>query len=796
MIRKLSHIRKMAVFDAFDWDASVRDANNRPIFFKPLNVIYGRNYSGKTTLSRILHALENGEISDKYTEPEFTVEFTDGSTVDQTSPTSHAHTVRVFNEDFVRSHLRSFFDDEQGIIAPFAVLGDENAELTAKLEAKEAELGSEQTPGSLLAVEAERQTASTAAQRAYQGAHDALEGQLRDKANTPRHGIKHNKVYGNANYDIRAIKKDIEAVRTKSYVSPTDKEVDALKALLDETTKPDIPESPALSLQYASIAKEAQALIERKIGVSEPIQDLLDNTLLQEWVRDGRKLHEGKRKTCGFCGNDLPAELWANLDKHFNEESEKLREEISALQRRIDEERGEALLSFDSGSFYSAYSEQAKALETKAKVAVDAYKKSLDAWRNALTERHKDIFKPGSILDVKDSSATLESLRTEYEQLRETANEYTTSLKAKQDDARVSLRRHTVAEFVLSIKYDDQTAKIAELEAEATKKKEELAAASTKVTQARQAAAALKAQMTDERNGAERVNGFLSHDFGHPSLSLVVLETEAEEGKQCRFEIHRDGARAYHLSEGERGLIAFCYFVARLDDVETSGTKPIIWIDDPASSLDDNHIFFIFGLMKSRIVQKEAFSQLFVSTHNLTLLKYLRRLSKHPNSRNKEHFLIQRQGKRSTIRRMPTHMAQFATEFHYLFHQIQQCAVADDGNEEDVDLYYSLGNNMRKFLEMYLFFKYPDGEEKLEAKLERFFGEDPVAARVTDRICNEYSHLRGLFERGTMPVDVPAMKQMAGFVLERIKESDPEQYASLLTSIGEPPEEKEVGNGK
>lgn len=103
MIKKLSHIRKMAVFDAFDWDASVRDANNRPIFFKPLNVIYGRNYSGKTTLSRILHALENGEISDKYTEPEFKVEFADGTTVDQTSPTSHAHTVRVFNEDFVRS---------------------------------------------------------------------------------------------------------------------------------------------------------------------------------------------------------------------------------------------------------------------------------------------------------------------------------------------------------------------------------------------------------------------------------------------------------------------------------------------------------------------------------------------------------------------------------------------------------------------------------------------------------------------------------------------------------------------
>ena len=33
--------------------------------------------------------------------------------------------------------------------------------------------------------------------------------------------------------------------------------------------------------------------------------------------------------------------------------------------------------------------------------------------------------------------------------------------------------------------------------------------------------------------------------------------------------------------------------MAKLDDVTTSGQKPIIWIDDPISSLDSNHIYFI-----------------------------------------------------------------------------------------------------------------------------------------------------------------------------------------------------------
>jgi len=115
--------------------------------------------------------------------------------------------------------------------------------------------------------------------------------------------------------------------------------------------------------------------------------------------------------------------------------------------------------------------------------------------------------------------------------------------------------------------------------------------------------------------------------------------------------------------------------------------------------------------------------------------------------------------------------------------------MADDASDPDVDAYYNLGNNIRKFLEMYLYFKYPDAKEDDGSKLQRFFGDDPVAASLTDRIENEYSHLKGLFERGTLPIDVPAMKKLAEFVLERMKDRDLDQYNSLLDSIGKSPPE-------
>jgi hypothetical protein len=68
--------------------------------------------------------------------------------------------------------------------------------------------------------------------------------------------------------------------------------------------------------------------------------------------------------------------------------------------------------------------------------------------------------------------------------------------------------------------------------------------------------------------------------------------------------------------------------------------------------------------------------------------------------------------------------------------------------------------------------------------LRLFFGEAKIPAVLTDRINNEYSHLCGVFERGSTPVEVPEMQTAARQIIERLKE-DNEQFSSLLKSIGE-----------
>lgn len=224
--------------------------------------------------------------------------------------------------------------------------------------------------------------------------------------------------------------------------------------------------------------------------------------------------------------------------------------------------------------------------------------------------------------------------------------------------------------------------------------------------------------------------------------------------------------------------------MAKLEDIDTKGVKPIIWIDDPISSLDSNHIFFIYSLINSEIVSKKEYEQLFISTHNLDFLKYLKRLPGALNKKEAQYFIIARENDKSRIKVMPRYLKDYVTEFNYLFHQIYICANADIDDDNQHVFYYNFANNARKFLEAFLFYKYPNAIEH-DDKLLRFFGDNQQASSMTDRINNEYSHLEGIFERSMIPIDVPEMKKVAAFVLDKIKEKDADQYEALLKSIDE-----------
>lgn len=807
-IKKIDSINNMAVFQDFRWASSVRDGANNIAEFKKINILYGRNYSGKTTLSRIFRALETGSISDKYNSPEFQLSFDGGGNVTQNSLNSHGQLVRVFNEDFVKDNLRFIVDDEQTINS-FAVLGEDNTKLEEEIVKHESELGSEEDGSGLLGDLLGAEEKFNEARNAHGNKLSELEGKLRDKANKAGTGIKHNKSFGDANYNVLKIKTDITVVTKDIYSPLTEEQVGKFHDLLREEPKPEITESSLLNLQYSAIASMAKELIKQKIQASDPIQELLNDAALATWVRTGREHHQGKRDKCAFCGSDLPPDLWKKLDKHFNRQSEDLRKALDNLLGTIERERARVpnLLKIKDSDFYSNFTSKLDSLAEQLSNQSDSYSASLDSVKEQIKKRKDDIFTPLEFDEPESFEDALNATRDSFEQLRNESNQFTASLSADQLKAREALRLHEVYTFINDIKYESECAVIDALN-EAMRKAEKVKNTSKeKVDDKRAKLNELKAQLKDESKGADRVNDYLNNFFGHKSLSLKAIE-ENQDGMSSgyRFEVTRNDEKAFHLSEGECSLIAFCYFMAKLEDVETKGNQPIIWIDDPISSLDANHIFFVYSLINAEIVtpekyedggenkERDRFKQLFISTHNLDFLKYLKRLPGALNKNKSQYLIVSRTDKFSDITLMPRYLKDYVTEFNYLFHQIYKCAYAQVECDENHDCYYNFGNNARKFLEAFLYYKYPNAVEK-DNKLKRFFGDDALAASLTDRINNEFSHLAGVFERSVLPIDVPEMKTTANFILRKIKENDPEQYAALLQSIGvaeEPIEEPQT----
>ena len=135
---------------------------------------------------------------------------------------------------------------------------------------------------------------------------------------------------------------------------------------------------------------------------------------------------------------------------------------------------------------------------------------------------------------------------------------------------------------------------------------------------------------------------------------------------------------------------------------------------------------------------------------------------------------------------MPEYLKKYQTEFIYLFHQLHKIKDANISDENDLT-FYNLGNNLRKFLEAYLFFKYPSTKStnNLKSRLYKFFGDDEASIILIYRIINEFSHLEEHMDRGMKPIDMPELQKSVRSVLEAIKRKDQDQYRSLRESIGE-----------
>ncbi|MBK7468102.1 MAG: AAA family ATPase [Saprospiraceae bacterium] len=501
---------------------------------------------------------------------------------------------------------------------------------------------------------------------------------------------------------------------------------------------------------------------------------------------------ETKEKNCGFCGNPIDNNLWNKLDAHFSKESEDLRAEIKNKIGKLEQFKINLsdFFTLSKENFYSQFHSQFEAFEKQWNSITKTFAKNIDKLISDLIEREKDIFKERELSGVTDVSDNIYQTILEINSIINEHNSKTNSLKNDQDNARITLRLSEIAKFLITINYSSTIKEIQELQNEFELSKKNRTEVQRKVNTLNEEKRILEAQSKDESKGAELVNQHLRHFFGHSEL-ILVPEGEAP---NILFKIKRDNEYANNLSEGECSLISFCYFIAKMEDElkdDVNSDKLIIYIDDPISSLDSNHIFFMFSLIESVIAKPQKYCQLFISTHNLDFLKYLKQLtfptykpqSDSKPKADKAQYLIERKSKSKTIiKEAPEYLKKYITEFNYLFYQIYTCSCADL-QEIGHNFQYNFGNNMRKFLEAYLFYKYPSNKLSFDQRIKKYFDNDDVTFTLVKRVINEFSHLEDNFDRSIEPIDINVIQSVSIAVMNKIEQTDKDQFDALKESI-------------
>lgn len=783
-IKKLE-IENFGSYKNYVWNSSISSDYQ----FKDVNIIYGRNYSGKTTLSRIFKCIEENTLHNDYDNPQFSFTLMDDTIIESNNIYSNSLDICVYNTDFVKKNLNWLHNDD-GSIEPFTVLGGDNNEIEIQIQEIQDILGDdpkEEKDEYNKGLQFDFDSAINKFKTSFSSHRiltNELEQKLRDKANQE---IKQNSLYKNVNYNISSIKKDILKVKSDGIEVLDDETIEKYKNLIKEDIKYDIKTLPEQKPNFKKYFLEVKEILAKRIKPSKPIQDLLNDNLLQEWVRKGREYHEEKRENCVFCGNPINEKLWAKLDEHFSKESEELRKEIESKILELESKKNtlDSFINFTEKDFYTTSHENIQKLLKRWDTLKEIYKENIEELTIQLNSRLKDIFNDIELKSVDDVSDNILELIKEINSQITINNTTSKTLNESQDEARKSLRLSEVSKFLKDIDYDKKLKAIEEARKDRETKEKVKNNLDLSIKQYQEKIRLLQTQLKDESRGAELVNEYLEKFFGHNGFKLVALD----EDSGVKYKILRGGVEAKNLSEGECSLISFCYFVAKIKDKlddEVNQNNLILYIDDPISSLDSNHIYFIFSLIEYIITKPKKYKQLFISTHNLDFLKYIKRLT--VLNDDLMHFFVEMEqkqnDKKSTLKLMPKHLERYTTEFNYLFNEIYKLYKEVRGDrarqiENSYNQFYNIPNNIRKFLEYYLFYKYPNSNTPLDNLDKLFNGEVP--AKI-NRIVNELSHLV-FIDRGWNPMDVPEIEECAKIVIETIKEKDPEQFEALVDSV-------------
>jgi wobble nucleotide-excising tRNase len=678
--------------------------------------------------------LERGVVPAEFVGCAFQVTQTDGTSFGTGGVLLHPK-IRVFNRAFVENN---FHQDMAGA-KPVVVIGEENQKLKNRLR-------------TLLA----RQEKVTARQIALTVDANRVDEDLKLMARDSARIV--GELFGDRNYDRRHLLSTVDALPADySALMLSDADRDSImeewKRASDYQTL--TPLTCAGSNLLKSAAKIPKAL--RKTASYQAIERLKEKRALEDWVRAGLEFHNPGQQ-CEFCGAAITEYRWAELQVHFSAAYQELHATVDSLLEEIAGQ-GCSVSFHDEAKIFPDLKQQYVAAKAEGADATLRISAQIFAFSEALRRKLQNL---ESVEDLELNFEHAKKLRAAVRrgnELISTHNQKVASADQVRSAARSKIINHFAAEYASTSDYRGTKMRINELKA-AARKAGEIANKIGVVI------AKVETEIKNASIAPQKINSRLKVLMADDNIEAVkVSETD--------FEFRRNGQRAINMSEGERTAVAFAYFLAKLEERGESLTELIVVVDDPICSFDSNHIFAVYSIIERNLSEAK---QLIVLTHNADFFGLVKDWMK---SRDKSFYMVNRLLNAnpewySTVTPLPRLLEKFKSDYLYTYHCLK---AIDDDPAPSLESMCGVPNTVRRLLETYLGFRYPETGAWHE-KLERVIASENTCTEIR-KFTDEFSHSHYLRRAMEVPDYVSHCKRMVAEVLGALRAKDPDHIASL-----------------
>lgn len=567
-------------------------ADNEIEFYKGITFIFGKNGTGKSTIANRLKNECDYEVS-------------------------------------VFQGFSNIIDDNKRLNA--VVLGEENATINRQIEAKKIEIEAKnvkideikktlQNPNdesisNLWTQKEEAEQNYKTMQRKIDDFYSKSASRIKQIDN-PRVAI--------TSYNKRNFKDDIADAKVLS-----EEELNRCNA----TIKSEIKYAPEIvfpKIDFQALKKQTNNLLKKSVIERVKINRLENNVEKRAFAERGFNIHK-KGDVCAFCGSEIKDETWNELASYFSADEVKgFREEINNKINDIESQIKKVHeLSIDENNFYPSFINDVKELKQKLDRQKAEAVSYLNRLKEALDDKLKFLFEACSTVD-ECCSVDLEDIKEKYKDFRRDNNE--NSLSEKQQEAKDKVRRHHVKKCLDEFGYNSELSNLDKLEEVKSIRDDEYHKEELKIYELEEEINIIQKEIQILQNGtknesllAENINKKLKHMV---SFELVHVKDDESKGfYRVKDFINGSIRDITELSTGEKNIIAFLYFIEKLNEIKESPSNKqrIIVFDDPMCSNDDGMQYLIIEdlqrLMK-RLLPTDHFILLTHNKHFYLNVKY------------------------------------------------------------------------------------------------------------------------------------------------------------------------------